>query len=79
MEITPDERLDLRGTICPLNFVETMLKLEEMAAGQILEVILDDGEAMRNVPRSVKGEGHRVVKLEKLGESYSLWIRCGGE
>lgn len=79
MEIISDERLDLRGTLCPLNFVETKLKLEEMRPGQILEVILDDGEPMRNVPRSVKEEGHRVVRVEELGESYRLWIRCGGQ
>ena len=74
MAIIPDERLDLRGVVCPLNFVETKLKLEEMKAGQILEVILDDGEPMRNVPRSVKEEGHRVVSVEKVGGSYRLLI-----
>lgn len=72
----PDERLDLRGVLCPTNFVHTKLKLEEMEAGQVLEVILDDGEAMRNVPRSVKGEGHRIVGVEKLPDNaYRLLIR----
>jgi len=51
-----DEKLDLRGIICPMNFVKTKLKLEEMQSGQILEVILDDGEPVRNVPGSVKEE-----------------------
>jgi TusA-related sulfurtransferase len=42
--ITPDLQLDLRGTPCPINFVKTKLKLERMAAGQVLEVWLDPGE-----------------------------------
>ncbi|HEX4966923.1 MAG TPA: sulfurtransferase TusA family protein, partial [Nitrospiraceae bacterium] len=40
----PDTELDLRGVICPYNFVKTKLKLEAMAQGQILSVLLDDGD-----------------------------------
>ncbi len=72
----PDESLDLRGILCPTNFVHVKLKLEEMELGQRLEVILDDGEPMRNVPRSIKAEGHRIVRVEKLpDDSYRLLIR----
>ena len=75
-QIVPDEKLDLRGVLCPINFVQTKLKLEEMEVDQVLEVILDDGEPMRNVPRSVKEEGHRIVKVENLPDnSYKLLIR----
>lgn len=72
----PDQTLDLRGVLCPMNFVQTKLKLEEMKTGQVLEVVLDDGEPMRNVPRSVKEEGHRIVGVEKQPDStYKLLIR----
>ena len=34
---------------------------------------------MRNVPRSVKEEGHRILKVEKLDDNtYKLLIRNGG-
>ncbi|MEK6713072.1 MAG: sulfurtransferase TusA family protein, partial [Nitrospirota bacterium] len=59
--VNPDDTLDLKGVLCPINFVKTKLKLEEMEVGQVLEVILDDGEPMRNVPRSVKAEGHKII------------------
>ncbi len=75
-----DETLDLRGVLCPLNFVQTKLKLEEMEEGQVLEVVLDDGDPIRNVPRSVKAEGHRIVHVQRLeDESYRLLIRKIGE
>ncbi|TET69261.1 MAG: sulfurtransferase TusA family protein [Candidatus Aminicenantes bacterium] len=74
-EIKINEKLDLRGTVCPVNFVKTKLKLEEMQSGQILEVILDDGEPIRNVPRSVKEEGHRIIKVERLGSTFKLFIK----
>lgn len=74
-KITPDEKIDLRGVLCPINFVKTKLKLEMMDSGQILEVILDDGEPIRSVPRSIKEEGHRIVKVENVENAYRLLIK----
>jgi tRNA 2-thiouridine synthesizing protein A len=70
-----DENIDLRGVLCPINFVKTKLKLEMMESGQILEVTLDDGEPMRNVPRSLKEEGHKIIKVEKLDGGYKLFVK----
>ncbi len=70
-----DEKIDLRGVLCPINFVKTKLKLEMMENEQVLEVTLDDGEAMRNVPRSIKEEGHKIVKVEKFGDGYKIYIK----
>ena len=50
-KIEAQVELDLRGVICPYNFVKTKLKLDTMSAGEILAVILDDGEPIRNVNR----------------------------
>ncbi|MDI6784317.1 MAG: sulfurtransferase TusA family protein [bacterium] len=66
--------LDLRGIICPTNFVKTKLKLEEMSQGEILEIILDAGEPMANVPRSIKEEGHKIIKVEKVNSHFRLLI-----
>jgi len=71
----PDEELDLRGVICPYNFVKTKLKLESMAPGQLLLVHLDDGDPIRNVPRSVSDDGHDVVSQERADQSYRVMIR----
>ncbi len=72
-----DETIDLRGVLCPINFVKTKLKLEMMEDGQILEIALDDGEPMRNVPRSVKEEGHQVVRVEKIDDGYKIFVKKG--
>lgn len=70
-----DAELDLRGVICPYNFVKTKLKLESMQAGQILAVILDEGDPIRNVPRSVSDDGHTVLTQELLTGAYRVTIR----
>ncbi len=76
-----NDLLDLRGVLCPMNWVKTKLILEEKEAGEVLEVIIDEGEPMRNVPRSAKQEGHKIVRVEELrGEgAYKLTIRRGAE
>ena len=57
---------DLRGVACPLNYVKTKLKLEMMDAGDRLEVWLDAGEPIKNVPMSLKNDGHLVLLEEPL-------------
>lgn len=74
MERKADAFLDLRGVLCPTNFVKTKLQLEEMEQGEVLEIIIDAGEPMANVPRSIKEEGHKIIKVEKLNEHFRLWI-----
>jgi TusA-related sulfurtransferase len=74
-QVVPDVELDLRGVICPYNFVKTKLKLETMQAGQILSVLLDDGDPIRNVPQSVRNEGHTVLSQERVDQSHRVIIR----
>ena len=74
-DIKIDETLDLKGIPCPMNFVKTTLKLEEMEIGKTLEIILDDGDPIKNVTSSVKEEGHKILKVEKINEHWKLIIK----
>ncbi|HJU05326.1 MAG TPA: sulfurtransferase TusA family protein [Nitrospiraceae bacterium] len=57
---------DLRGVACPLNYVKTKLKLEMMDVGERLEVWLDAGEPIKNVPMSLRNDGHKILAQEPL-------------
>ena len=57
---------DLRGVACPLNYVKTKLKLEMMDTGEQLEVWLDAGEPIKNVPLSLRNDGHKILIQEPL-------------
>ena len=77
-EITVDETIDITDVTCPVTFVKTKVALEEMDEGQILQVHLNDGEPVQNVPRSVKDEGHQILKLSDNGDgTYELFIKRG--
>ncbi len=78
MDGKPNQEMDLRGTPCPLNWVKAKLRLETMAPGQLLEILLDDGDPIRNVPRSVKAEGHRVVKATPRDGYVALLVERAG-
>ena len=58
--------LDLRGVMCPLNYVKTKLKLEMMDDGERLEVWLDAGDPIKNVPMSLRNDGHKVLGEDPL-------------
>lgn len=74
------DTVDITDVVCPVTFVKTKVALEELDDGQILQVHLNDGEPVQNVPRSVKDEGHQVLKLQDNEDgTYELFIRKAGD
>lgn len=68
-------RRNLLGTPCPLNLVKAKLELSRMQNGEILELILDEGQPIENVPRSLVQEGHRIVRRERWGDKvFRIWV-----
>lgn len=64
-EIQIDDTINITDSVCPMTFVRTKAALEELETGQILEVIMNDGEPAENVPRSMKDEGQLVLRLKQ--------------
>lgn len=79
----PVARVDVRDVACPLTWVRARVALGRIAAGEVLEVLLRDGEPRENVPRSAEEDGHRVVRLEAAPEegagTWRAWLERGGE
>ncbi len=66
---------DLRGVVCPLNFVKAKLELEKLPVGSVLEVLLDKGEPIRNVPASFADQGQEVMETRQFGDHFCLKVR----
>jgi TusA-related sulfurtransferase len=66
--------IDLRGVCCPTNFVKAKLALEMIDSGETVEFYLDDGEPVKNVPRSLKEEGYKLLSLEEKEGYYVLTL-----
>jgi TusA-related sulfurtransferase len=64
------QTIDLRGVTCPTNFVKAKLALELLENGDRAEILLDDGEPVKNVPRSLKAEGHKLLGLTQTDAGH---------
>lgn len=65
---------DFRGVACPMNFVKTKIELAHMQSGELLEILLDDGAPINNVPGSVRSEGHDVKEVLRVEDYWSVLI-----
>jgi len=72
---TPDAQLDLRGTPCPINFVRTKIRLQQMSPGALLEVWLDPGEPIEQVPDSLTMAGYQIEQISDCSGYFSLLVR----
>lgn len=74
------DKVDITDVKCPVTFVKTKVALEELEDGEILQVHINDGEPVQNVPRSLKEEGHEVLALEDNGDgTFELYVRKVGD
>ncbi len=53
-----------------MNFVKTKMALSPMKKGEKLQIFLDNGEPIQNVPNSVKLEGHKVLEQKQMTEGH---------
>jgi TusA-related sulfurtransferase len=51
------------------------MKLEQMEAGELLEVWLDAGEPIEQVPDSLKMAGYGIEQLIKFEDFFKLQVR----
>ena len=79
-EYTIDDRVDITDVTCPVTFVKAKVAIEELDEGQILSIHLNGGEPLENVPRSLKEEGHKILKLtDNEDGTYELLVEKGPE
>lgn len=71
---TNPKPVDLRGIPCPLSFVRAKLQIEKIAAGEQLEIWLDGGEPIEQVPNSLTVDGHIVRSVEPKDGYFALVV-----
>jgi tRNA 2-thiouridine synthesizing protein A len=60
-----------------MNYVKVMMALEDLKPGERLDVTLDGGKALVDVPRSAKEDGHKVARVVPAGDGYCMTIEKG--
>ena len=75
MTKNPDKVLDCIGLYCPEPVFRTRLALDELEAGQTLEVTADDPAAEEDLKRLAKRLGHEVLDLKVEDDEIKILIR----
>lgn len=74
------DRVDITDVVCPVTFVKAKVALEELDEGDILSIHMNEGEPVQNVPRSIKEEGHKILKLINNNDgTFDLIVEKVGE
>ena len=75
-EIKLDDEVDITDKVCPMTFVKAKVAIDELDDGEILAIRMNDGEPVQNVPRSMKEEGHQILKLtDNEDGTYTLYVK----
>ena len=75
-----DDTVDITDVVCAVTFVKAKVALEELNEGEVLAIKLNGGEPVQNVPRSIKEEGHQILKLnDNQDGTYTLIVKKVGE
>lgn len=68
------EEMSLRGVKCPLNWARAKVRLEEMAVGDRLAVIVDDPRAVRDIPRAAEAHGYALIDVTPVDDAWRIEI-----
>jgi TusA-related sulfurtransferase len=66
--------LDLRGVVCPGNSVRARLVMGGFPVERTLDIYLDDGAPIENVPGSLVADGIKVLSRKKTGNYWTLTV-----
>lgn len=73
-KIEPDDTIDLVGVPCPQNSMRATLRLDTMDDGEVLEMLLSDGEAITTFLPNLEAEGYRIIYKERIDDN--TWRVC---
>jgi TusA-related sulfurtransferase len=68
--------LDLCGVKCPLSWAMAKVRLEELARGSVIDLVLDDAQGARDIPRAAEAAGHHVVGVARDADRWRITIEA---
>ena len=70
-----DQSLDARGMESPAAYQRALSELKQMNENDVLELHLDEVEALRAIPYALRAEGHEIVVSEPAQQGIRLLVR----
>ena len=70
-----DVTLDTKGKKCPMPVLMAKKELKKMNSGQVLELIVDDSGALKDVPAMVNKVGDEILETNEDGSVITFMIK----
>lgn len=70
-----DQSLDVRGLERPASYTQAVARLQAMAENDVLELYIDEGEALNTIPFGLRAEGHEILVSEPANHGVRLLVR----
>ncbi|MDZ5471273.1 sulfurtransferase TusA family protein [Bacillus sp. 31A1R] len=69
--------LDAKGLACPMPIVKTKKAMNDLEAGQVLEIHTTDKGAKNDLTAWAKSGGLELLKHEEDQDVFKFWIKKG--
>jgi tRNA 2-thiouridine synthesizing protein A len=70
-----DMTLNAIGRKCPMPVLMTKRELKKLTSGQVLELLVDDKGALKDVPALLHKTGDQLLETKKEGEKITFMIK----
>ncbi|MBI4341305.1 MAG: sulfurtransferase TusA family protein [Candidatus Omnitrophica bacterium] len=70
-----DHSLDVRGAVSPDGYRKAVTQLGAMKEHEVLELHIDEGEALDAIPFALRAEGHEILVSEPATGGVRLLVR----
>ena len=70
-----DQTLDVRGLERTASYAQAVARLQTMAENDVLELHLDEGDALNTIPFGLRAEGHEILVSEPASQGVRLLVR----
>jgi len=69
------ETLDCIGLYCPMPILKTKERMDQIAVGEVLEVLADDPASKPDITAWAKRAGQQILTIEKTREGFRFLIQ----
>ena len=73
----PTRTVDASGLACPMPIVRTSQAIDDLASGDVLEVISTDRGSLTDIPSWADTLGHTLVDAREDGDKFVYLIKKG--
>ena len=70
--------VDAKRLLCPMPVIRTQNKVNELASGDVVQVVCTDPGATNDIPAWCRINGHKVLNIVTQGNEITITVEVNG-